>query len=189
MSIHQKYTTEEIEELLKHNNPIRKLDDSYKYSYEIDNSWPHNISSPTTISDTSTLINPIRKLDDAIYLQEPSYTSPSINSAEIKDMINKRTGQKFSSKKAPMGKLLKQFPLALEAVAQRSKSGHNKYKETDHDWMNFKRVPNAIEEYDDAIVRHLAGIGEPHETELDHLKAAAWNILAKLQLILEKDGF
>ena len=94
-------------------------------------------------------------------------------------------GVKLSDDKAPMGMILRQFPLALEAVAERSKFGHEKYIESDQDWMNFKRVPNAEEQYFNASVRHLAEIGE--EDSIEHLKAAAWNILAALQLKLEND--
>ena len=104
---------------------------------------------------------------------------------ELEEAAKNKEGVKFSTEKAPMATMLRQFPLALEAVAFRSKVGHEKYKEVDHDWMNFKRVPNAIEQYSDASVRHLAGIGDD-EDDLGHLKAAAWNILATLQLILEE---
>lgn len=97
-------------------------------------------------------------------------------------------GKKFSKDKAPMGQMIKQFPLALEAVAMRSKFGHEKYKETDHDWMNFKRVENAEQQYLSAAIRHIAGLGEEEETPLEHLKAAAWNILATLQITLEKNN-
>lgn len=96
-------------------------------------------------------------------------------------------GKKYSEGKAPMGILLKQFRLALQAVAMRSKKGHEKYKETDQDWMNFKRVPDAIEQYTDGTARHLAYIGDD-ETELGHEAATAWNALARLQLILEKQN-
>ena len=96
-------------------------------------------------------------------------------------------GVKYSQNKAPMGMMLKQFPLALEAVAFRSKVGHEgKYSEFDADWMNFKREPNSVDGYKDASVRHLAEIGDD-EDKLGHLKAAAWNILAALQLTLEKE--
>lgn len=94
-------------------------------------------------------------------------------------------GQKFSSSKAPLGMMMIQFPLALEAVAHRSKTGHEgKYKESDKDWMNFKRVPNALEEYTNATARHLAEIGED-EDFIGHAAATAWNALAKLQILLE----
>ena len=93
-------------------------------------------------------------------------------------------GEKLSSEKAPMGMMFKQFSLALEAVAMRSKEGHIKYEKFDHDWMNFKRVPNAIEEYKNGAARHLCEIGDD-EDSLGHAAATAWNSLARLQLILE----
>lgn len=94
-------------------------------------------------------------------------------------------GVKLSQDKPPMGMLLKQFPLALKGVSERSQFGHLKYVENDKDWLNFTRVPNAEEEYLNATIRHLAGIGE--ENKIEHLKAACWNILALLQITLEKN--
>ena len=93
-------------------------------------------------------------------------------------------GHKYSSEKAPMGMMFKQFSMALEAVAMRSKRGHIKYEKTDHDWMNFKRVPDAIEQYSDGAARHLCEIGND-EDYIGHAAATAWNALARLQLILE----
>jgi len=109
-----------------------------------------------------------------------------LNIPKLLKPIDFTKGHKHSDNKAPMGMMLKQFPLALEAVAERSQYGHNKYKEADKDWMNFKRVSNPKEQYHNAAVRHLAEIGED-ENSLEHLKAAAWNILATLQITLEKN--
>lgn len=111
----------------------------------------------------------------------------SLMEKEAEEWEKGQEGKKYSEGKAPMGILLKQFRLALEAVAMRSKKGHEKYKETDQDWMNFKRVPDAIEQYTDGTARHLAYIGDD-ETELGHEAATAWNALARLQLILEKQN-
>lgn len=78
--------------------------------------------------------------------------------------------------------LVKQFPLAFKAVVKRSMIGHEKYADIDQDWQGFTITP--IEEYENAIVRHLMLDGEEHETELDHLAAVAWNALALLELKL-----
>lgn len=78
--------------------------------------------------------------------------------------------------------LVKQFPLAFKAVAQRSQLGHEKYADIDQDWQGFTVTP--VEEYQNAIVRHIMLDGEPHETELDHLAATAWNALALLEIKL-----
>lgn len=80
--------------------------------------------------------------------------------------------------------LAKQFTNALIKVAERSQYGHKKYADLDQDWQGFTRIP--AEEYDDAQLRHLLGLGEPGETELDHLTANAWNALARLELYLRK---
>mgnify|MGYP003650666052 CR=1 FL=1 len=104
---------------------------------------------------------------------------------EVFSKIDKKEGIKLSPEKAPVGKLFKQFPLAFEALAFRSKYGHEKYKEVDIDWMNWKRVPNAISEYEDAAGRHLLKLGN-EETELEHLIAEVWNKMAVIQLTLEE---
>lgn len=123
--------------------------------------------------------------EDLLYKQNNTFDKGFFERMTLHTPIPlKKEGVKYSPEKAPMGMLLKQFPLALEAIAKRSKIGHDKYEDFDSDWMNFKRVPNAEEEYLNATVRHLAEIGDD-ESPLEHLKAAAWNILATLQLKLE----
>lgn len=79
-----------------------------------------------------------------------------------------------------------QFPLAFKAVAERSEVGHKKYADIDQDYQGFTRTP--FEEYQDALVRHLMQDGEPHETELDHLKAVAWNAVAMLEIKLREEN-
>ena len=81
--------------------------------------------------------------------------------------------------------IAKQFKNALIKVAERSQLGHEKYKELDYDWQGFTRV--SMEEYNDAQVRHLLEIGDPNETELDHLIANAWNALVRLELKLRNN--
>ncbi len=100
--------------------------------------------------------------------------------------LQPETGNKFSQSKVPVSKIFKQFPLALEAIAKRSALGHEKYKDSDQDWMNFKRVPNAIEQYEDAAARHLLKLGD-EEDDFEHLVAEVWNKLAIIQLKLEKN--
>jgi hypothetical protein len=96
---------------------------------------------------------------------------------------NNLSGMKESLlvKKLPMYTvIIKQFPLALQQIANRSIYGHKKYELYDHDWMNFKRVPDAVNEYQEATIRHLMNIGP--ETPYEHLIAAAWNLLAIIQI-------
>jgi Domain of unknown function (DUF5664) len=95
-------------------------------------------------------------------------------------------GVKLSPEKAPIFTYCNQFKNAIEQLALRSKYGHDKYKETDADWRNFARVPNADFEYSNAEFRHALGLGNDKESELDHLTAAAWNAVARLQIYIEK---
>lgn len=90
---------------------------------------------------------------------------------------------KFSDNKIPLYiVLVKQFKNALLEVAKRSEVGHKKYIENDADYMNFKTV--SINEYDNALMRHLFEDGE--DTQLEHYTAVAWNSLARLELYLEQ---
>lgn len=79
--------------------------------------------------------------------------------------------------------LSKQFPNALKAIVERSLIGHEKYKKHDEDFQNFLRVPNAVEEYSNAMIRHSLCVGE--DTELDHYIATAWNSIARLECYLQ----
>lgn len=102
----------------------------------------------------------------------------------ISDYLKSGVKESLDNPKLPMYTvLMKQFPLALQEVAKRSVYGHEKYKEHDKDWMNFKRVPGALEEYKEAAVRHLMEMGP--ETAFEHKVAAAWNLLGIIQIECE----
>ena len=95
-------------------------------------------------------------------------------------------GVKLSKEALPMYTVLfTQFGEAIKHVVKRSQEGHKKYIETDGDWLNFKRVPDAYNEYSNAMFRHAMNIGS--DTELDHHVATAWNALARLQIYLENN--
>jgi len=102
-------------------------------------------------------------------------------------MSEQKKGVKYSEDKLPYYTVLvKQFPLAIEALVERSNQGHKKYIENDKDWMNWKRVENPIEVYNNARIRHSLENGE--DLEIEHLKAEFWNCAALLQLKLEKQN-
>ena len=77
------------------------------------------------------------------------------------------------------------FPRALRAVADVSAFGAAKYT-----WGGWRTVPEGIERYSDAMVRHLISEGEGKITDYDSglLEAAhtAWNALARLELIIKE---
>lgn len=93
-------------------------------------------------------------------------------------------GLKFDHGKPLVVKgVLHYFPRAIEAVAGLSEFGATKYS-----WEGWRHVPNGIERYREALVRHVLaeqteGPVDP-ETGLLHATAVAWNALASLELLL-----
>lgn len=98
-------------------------------------------------------------------------------------------GVKTDSSKVDISVLFKQFPRALTAVAEASAYGHNKYRETDKDMLNFTRVDNAESRYRGALMRHerdryTDGYLDS-ESNLPHIYHKAWNALAELEMHLK----
>lgn len=98
-------------------------------------------------------------------------------------------GVKDNSKKLPMSKLKVQFPNALQAVVLCSRMGHEKYKDTDKDWLNFTRVPGGSETYRDACERHsLHEVGDvDEESGLPHLFHELWNKMAEVEIWIKEN--
>lgn len=75
------------------------------------------------------------------------------------------------------------FPRAIEQVAAVSTFGATKYA-----WKGWRSVPEGFERYSDAMVRHLTSEGKGELTDSDsgllHAAHAAWNALARLELLL-----
>lgn len=94
-------------------------------------------------------------------------------------------GAKLDAGKVRCSLVLGGFPRALLEVAKVGTYGANKY--TDNGWME---VPNGIERYNDALMRHqlseLSGERCDRDTGLLHAAHAAWNALARLELQLRR---
>ena len=92
-------------------------------------------------------------------------------------------GAKLDAGKNRLGLVMHGFPLALQKVGQVATVGAEKY--TDHGWHN---VPDGTSRYTDAMYRHLlaeaSGEQQDRDTGLHHAAHAAWNALARLELIL-----
>lgn len=75
------------------------------------------------------------------------------------------------------------FPRAILAVAAVSDHGQKKYT-----WGGWKEVPDGINRYGDAELRHMCyeAMGQKIDLDSDALHAAheAWNAMARLELIL-----
>lgn len=91
-------------------------------------------------------------------------------------------GAKLDAGKAPMLRgCVEYFPLALEQVAKVSQFGANKYT-----WKGWETVPDGINRYGDALVRHLAKEGNDPDSGLLHASHVCWNALARLELMLRE---
>lgn len=77
------------------------------------------------------------------------------------------------------------FPRAITEVATVSTFGASKYA-----WKGWETVPDGVERYSDAMVRHLVyeaqGEHIDPESGLYHSGHCAWNSLARLELLLRK---
>jgi len=89
-------------------------------------------------------------------------------------------GAKLDQGKPRIGLMTESFPLALTAVSAISTYGAVKYSRG-----GWAHVPNGIDRYTDAMLRHLLDprFDDP-ESGLPHAAHAAWNALARLELML-----
>lgn len=94
-------------------------------------------------------------------------------------------GSKLDAGKNRLGLVLGGFALALEEVGRVGTFGANKY--TSNGWQT---VPNGVERYTDAMYRHLMKEAQGELIDPDsktfHAAQAAWNALARLDLILRR---
>lgn len=97
-------------------------------------------------------------------------------------------GAKLDAAKIPLRKgCLDQFPMAMEAIADVSAYGAQKYT-----WGGWISVPNGIERYLDAAARHAKARALGHkfdgESRRRHLAHEAWCILAALEMEIREIG-
>lgn len=94
-------------------------------------------------------------------------------------------GAKLDAGKNRLGLVLGGFARALREVGWVGTYGANKY--TPDGWIE---VPNGVERYTDALHRHLleekAGAACDIDTGLLHAAHAAWNALARLDLMIRE---
>lgn len=93
---------------------------------------------------------------------------------------------KYDGGKAPIFRgAVSYFPRAISAVAAVSAFGASKYA-----WKGWENVPDGFNRYSDAMVRHLAYEGEGEILDPDsgllHAAHAAWNALARLELLIRE---
>lgn len=125
------------------------------------------------LENAQTNTNPIRIITNSQY----NFVSEGIN------VVGTGSGVKFDEGKNRIGLVVSGFAKALEEVSKVGTFGANKY--TDNGWVT---VENGFNRYTDAMFRHLfkefSGEEKDDESGLLHAAHAAWNSLARLQLIL-----
>lgn len=95
--------------------------------------------------------------------------------------------KKYDTGKPMTGLMKKDFSKALMAVAEITRYGVEKYNQPG----SWRLVEDALRRYEDALGRHdLLQNSENYDKESGYLHAAhrAWNALATLELILEKES-
>lgn len=95
---------------------------------------------------------------------------------------------KYDGGKAPIFRgAVSYFPRAISAVAEVSAFGASKYA-----WQGWRGVNDGYNRYSDAMVRHLGYEGQGEVLDPDsgllHAAHAAWNALARLELLIEGRG-
>lgn len=81
-----------------------------------------------------------------------------------------------------------QFPKALQLISLATEYGNSKYKETDLDMLNFKRVVGGSQTYFDSCARHSTDRNGIDESGLPHIIHAVWSSLAGLELWVEENN-
>lgn len=97
----------------------------------------------------------------------------------------KDAGAKLDQGKNRLGLVMFGFARALQEVGMVGTYGAQKY--SDNGWV---AVPNGQARYTDALLRHLlkeaAGEVYDNDTEILHAAHAAWNALARLDLMIRE---
>lgn len=93
---------------------------------------------------------------------------------------------KYDGGKSPVFRgAISYFPRAISAVAGISAFGASKYA-----WKGWEGVPDGFNRYSDAMVRHLTYEGQGEVLDPDsgllHAAHAAWNALARLELLMKE---
>ena len=96
--------------------------------------------------------------------------------------MEKQEGSKYDTGKPRIFEMVEDFKEPLIEVSKVWAFGANKYQK--HNWAY---VDNAIDRYSNALLRHmLEGETKDEESELLHASHVAWNALARLYFIIQK---
>lgn len=111
---------------------------------------------------------------------------------------SKEPGSKLDAGKAPIYQgVLEYFPRSVQALAELSAYGANKYS-----WKGWEKVPDGVNRYNNALGRHIVKeakegmwdkeiLNDPkYPAQVLHKTQIAWNAMAALELFLrELEGY
>lgn len=123
---------------------------------------------------------------DCYYLNSANKLGKLINEYDPNGKTPHEPGAKLDAGKVACYRgCIAYFPRAIRAVANVSTIGARKYA-----WKGWESVPDGVDRYRDALVRHLvADVVEgpvDKDTGVLHAAQVAWNALATLELILRE---
>ena len=96
--------------------------------------------------------------------------------------MDNKEGKKYDTGKPRIYEMIEDFKEPLIEVAKVWAFGANKYEK--HNWAY---VDNAIDRYSNALLRHmLEGDAKDDESGLLHASHVAWNAIARLYFIIQK---
>jgi hypothetical protein len=94
-----------------------------------------------------------------------------------------KEGIKYDTGKPRLYEMIEDFKEPLEEVTKVWTFGADKYGK--HNWAY---VDNAIDRYSNALLRHLLeGDSKDKESQILHASHVAWNALARLYFIIQKN--
>ena len=131
--------------------------DGIRSDLDIVGPWEHE--EPWVLDETMTRALPLD--------QDPS----SLNQHQ--------PGAKLDRGKRRIHTFLSQFPNAIDAFVAVAEYGADKY--TEEGWL---QVDDGIRRYSNALMRHLMAKGYDDESHIMHAAHAAWNAMARLELML-----
>lgn len=162
------------------------------YNAIVGHSTRHKAGKPEdqktqTVSNDLRSQAPQQKCNENVLLGNSPVFDLKDSAKQIRNCL--MLGVKNNEGKLPLDIMItRQFPKALEAICKATEFGHNYYKETDLDYLNYKRVEGGSQAYADALQRHsMNKAGKDEKSGLPHIYHKAWNALAELELWIEEN--
>ena len=192
-SVYDVYTSPQLKEQLdKEKNIVYNIEAvlNSRGEYEYENTKSIDLNNIKVQEEVVTLnLNDCEKAVLVDKEKEAVKKLVDIFDKSVEIVNSKIKGVKHNSNKPSLDIVLnRQFPKALQLISLATEFGHNKYKEVDTDYLNFKNVQGGSQTYFDAAARHnTERDNRDSQSNLPHIIHVAWNYLAGLELWAEEN--